>query len=57
MVTLAIAVAFVLAFEAEVAKPYRIPSASMERTLPRARPRPQHSVEKLAHLTLRAGAE
>jgi signal peptidase I len=32
-VTLAVAVGFVLAFEAEVAKPYRIPSASMEPTL------------------------
>lgn len=33
VVTLAVAVGFVLAFEAEVAKPYRIPSASMETTL------------------------
>ena len=37
-VTLAAAVAFVLAFEAEVAKPYRIPSSSMEHTLHCARP-------------------
>src|SRR5262245_58497772 len=33
VVTLAVAIAFVLAFEAEVAKPYRIPSSSMENTL------------------------
>src|SRR5262249_33120621 len=32
-VTLAVAIGFVLAFEAEVAKPYRIPSSSMENTL------------------------
>jgi signal peptidase I len=38
LVTLAAAVAFVLVFEAEVAKPYRIPSSSMERTLHCARP-------------------
>jgi signal peptidase I len=38
VVTLAVAVGFVLAFEAEVAKPYRIPSASMEKTLLCARP-------------------
>jgi signal peptidase I len=38
IVTIAIAIAFVLAFEAEVAKPYRIPSASMEPTLHCARP-------------------
>jgi signal peptidase I len=38
LVTLALAVGFVLAFEAEVAKPYRIPSASMENTLLCARP-------------------
>ena len=37
-VTLAVAIGFVLAFEAEVAKPYRIPSASMEPTLNCARP-------------------
>lgn len=36
--TLAIAVGFVLVFEAEVAKPYRIPSSSMEPTLHCARP-------------------
>jgi signal peptidase I len=36
--TIALAIAFVLAFEAEVAKPYRIPSASMEPTLHCARP-------------------
>ncbi len=39
-VTLAVAVGFVLAFEAEVAKPYRIPSDSMEHTLHCARPGP-----------------
>ena len=33
IVTIAAAIVFVLAFEAEVAKPYRIPSPSMERTL------------------------
>ncbi|HEY8107308.1 MAG TPA: signal peptidase I [Gaiellaceae bacterium] len=38
VVTLAVAVGFVLAFEAEVAKPYRIPSASMEKTFLCARP-------------------
>ena len=38
LVTLALAVAFVLAFEAEVAKPYRIPSSSMEPTLHCAKP-------------------
>jgi signal peptidase I len=38
LVTIAVAVAFVLAFEAEVAKPYRIPSPSMEPTLHCARP-------------------
>ena len=37
-VTLAVAIAFVLVFEAEVAKPYRIPSSSMENTLHCARP-------------------
>ena len=37
-VTLAVAVAFVLAFQAEVAKPYRIPTSSMEPTLHCARP-------------------
>jgi signal peptidase I len=38
VITLAAAVLFVLAFEAEVAKPYRIPSSSMEGTLHCARP-------------------
>ncbi len=38
VVTLAVAIGFVLAFEAEVAKPYRIPSSSMEGTLHCARP-------------------
>jgi signal peptidase I len=38
IVTLLVAVVFVLVFEAEVAKPYRIPSASMEPTLHCARP-------------------
>lgn len=38
LVTLAIAVGFVLVFEAEVAKPYRIPSGSMEPTLHCAKP-------------------
>ncbi|HEU5477400.1 MAG TPA: signal peptidase I [Gaiellaceae bacterium] len=38
LVTIAFAILFVLAFEAEVAKPYRIPSASMEHTLHCARP-------------------
>jgi signal peptidase I len=37
-VTIAVAVGFVLAFEAEVAKPYRIPSSSMEPTLHCAKP-------------------
>lgn len=37
-VTLAVAIAFVLAFEAKVAKPFRIPSSSMEKTLHCARP-------------------
>ena len=37
-VTLGVAVAFVLVFEAEIAKPYRIPSSSMEPTLHCARP-------------------
>ncbi len=37
-VTLAVAIGFVLAFQAEVAKPYRIPSSSMEHTLHCARP-------------------
>jgi signal peptidase I len=38
LTTIALAVAFVLAFQAEVAKPYRIPSASMEPTLHCAKP-------------------
>ena len=38
VVTLAVAVGFVLAFEAEVAKPYRIPTSSMENTLLCAKP-------------------
>jgi signal peptidase I len=37
-VTLTVAIGFVLAFQAEVAKPYRIPSSSMEHTLHCARP-------------------
>jgi signal peptidase I len=37
-VTVAVSIGFVLAFEAEVAQPYRIPSASMEHTLHCARP-------------------
>lgn len=37
-VTIAVAVAFVLAFQAQVAKPYRIPTPSMEPTLHCARP-------------------
>ncbi|HEY5057587.1 MAG TPA: signal peptidase I [Gaiellaceae bacterium] len=38
LATIAIAGAFVLAFETEVAKPYRIPSSSMEPTLHCAQP-------------------
>jgi signal peptidase I len=38
LVTIAVAVGFILVFEAEVAKPYRIPSASMEPALHCARP-------------------
>ena len=38
LVTISVAIAFVLTFEAEVAKPYRIPSPSMEPTLHCARP-------------------
>jgi signal peptidase I len=38
LVTVAVAVAVVLAFQAEVAKPYRIPSSSMEPTLHCAKP-------------------
>ena len=37
-VTIAVAVAFVLAFQAEVARPYRIPTSSMEPTLHCAKP-------------------
>jgi signal peptidase I len=37
-VTIGLAIVFVLAFEAEVAKPYRIPSSSMEPTLHCAKP-------------------
>jgi signal peptidase I len=40
LVTIALAFGFVLVFEAEVAKPYRIPSSSMEPTLHCARPGP-----------------
>jgi len=40
-VTIAFALAFVLVFETEVAKPYRIPSASMEPTLHCAKPGPE----------------
>ena len=38
IVSIALAVGFVLVFETEVAKPYRIPSSSMEPTLHCARP-------------------
>lgn len=38
LVTIAVAVAIVLAFQAEVAKPYRIPTSSMEPTLHCATP-------------------
>src|SRR5581483_6372095 len=38
VVTIGAAILFVLAFETEVAKPYRIPSSSMERTLLCAKP-------------------
>jgi signal peptidase I len=38
LVTIAVAVALVLVFEAEVAKPYRVPSSSMEPTLHCAKP-------------------
>jgi signal peptidase I len=38
LVTIAVAVAFVLAFQAEVAKPFRIPTSSMEPTLHCAKP-------------------
>src|SRR5206468_13027860 len=40
LVAIAVAVLFLLVFEAEVAKPYRIPSASMAPTLHCARPTP-----------------
>jgi len=40
LVTIAAAIAFILVFEAEVAKPYRIPTSSMEGTLDCARPGP-----------------
>jgi signal peptidase I len=40
LVTIGLAIGFVLAFEAEVAKPFRIPSSSMERTLNCAWPGP-----------------
>jgi signal peptidase I len=40
LATIAVAVVFVLAFQAEVAKPYRIPSSSMEPTLHCAKPGP-----------------
>jgi signal peptidase I len=43
VVTLAVAIGFVLAFEAEVAKPFRIPSSSMEPALLCARPGPECS--------------
>ena len=38
LATIALAIAFVLVFEAEIAKPYRIPSSSMEPTLHCAKP-------------------
>src|SRR4029077_17918239 len=38
VVTIGLAVGFVLVFEAEIAKPFRIPSASMEPTLHCAKP-------------------
>lgn len=38
LVTIAVAVAFVLTFQAQVAKPYRIPTPSMEPTLHCAKP-------------------
>jgi signal peptidase I len=40
-VTITVAIVFVLIFEAEIAKPYRIPSASMEPTLHCAKPGPE----------------
>jgi signal peptidase I len=38
VVTIVVAIGFVLVFEAEIAKPYRIPSSSMEPTLHCAKP-------------------
>lgn len=38
LLMIALAIGFVLVFEAEVAKPYRIPSSSMEKTLNCAKP-------------------
>jgi len=38
ILTIAVAIAFILIFEAEVAKPFRIPSSSMEPTLHCAKP-------------------
>ena len=38
LVTIAVAIGFILVFEAEVAKPFRIPSSSMEPTLHCAKP-------------------
>jgi len=40
LLTVAVAIGIVLVFEAEVAKPYRIPSSSMEPTLHCAKPGP-----------------
>lgn len=40
VLTLAAAVAFVLAFEAEIAQPFRVPTSSMEPTLACAKPGP-----------------
>jgi signal peptidase I len=40
LVTIAVAVGIVLVFEAEIAKPYRVPSPSMEPTLHCAKPTP-----------------
>jgi signal peptidase I len=39
--TITVAIAFVLVFESEIAKPYRIPSSSMEPTLHCAKPGPE----------------
>lgn len=53
LVTIAAAVAFILIFQAEIAKPYRIPSASMEPSLHCARPalgcRASHSDRVIAN--------